>query len=231
VIKPLIDKINPNTLRGITQYQPCPAVDNTFNRYLFANQQDSGSADFSDTIFCGTLTHKGRSIWSTLDGFATKFITIKEIQLYSPTNGDLINAILASGKDGFNYVLFGGEQDQTIVARATTWALPDLAQLPPDERDSLKTFREIWIEGEQLDQFEISWSMDYGTTFTLPVQLRLTTVPTNDSARVQIGQEGRQIMIKLSTIRRLPQAPSPDPLISYFKIYYEVTAQAQGGDF
>lgn len=231
IIKPYTDNINPNTLRSVSAFEPCPAIDNTRNIYLYANYQAAGNANYSDNMLMGTLTHKGPSIWSVLNGLPAGAITIREVQLYHPTSGQLISGVLMSGSDKKMYLLFGGTENGTLQAIGTTWPLPDLSQLPPELRDTIKTFREIWIEGEQLNTIKVEWSVDEGNTWLSNAgQPYAQPIVGGIGARVQIGTNGRQIQFRFTTGGD-GKVPTATPKVSYFKVYYDIMSQASGGDY
>jgi hypothetical protein len=172
-------------------------------------------------LLIDTLTHRGATPWSTyskfplVNGVPQGIVTIKEVQFKDPVTGNEALGVLASFLDGKVYQLFGGTQDGSVFATAITWPLPDLSQLPFELRDTMKVFRELWVEGEDLPGFEFSWSTDYGATFSPPRPLQ---------NRNQMGASGRQIVIKFTHV-----VPSEvTPLLSYMKINYDIEGQAAG---
>ncbi len=225
-VKPITDGIIPATLRqaGITSTsQPCPAIDNTQNIYLFAFQANIivGGPPYNDTILLGTLTHKGPSIWSKIPPTGLLTITQKEVQFLDPVSGAESLGVLASKNDGNVYLLFGGTQDGTITATAVTWPLPDLTQLPFELRDTIKIFREIWVEGEDIPNWQISWSTD-GKALTDGSKVWSPARALQNCT--QIGARGRQIEFKFTHAA----ATTNTPLLSYMKVDYDIDQKAAG---
>ena len=186
-------------------------------------------------LLIDTLTHKGPSPWSTFSGFPKVSAvpqgiqTVKEVQFVDPVTGEESLGVLASFQNGKIYQLFGGTQDGSIVATAVTWPLPDLSQLPFELRDTIKIFREIWVEGEDVSNWQISWSTD-GLPYYLPGTFtvnpnKVFSPPRPLQNRTQIGARGRQIVIKFTHAA----ATTNTPLLSYMKINYDIDQQAAGG--
>jgi hypothetical protein len=181
-----------------------------------------------------TLQHRGPTPWSTFSGFPrvngapSSVITVKEVQFVDPVTGKEVLGTLASFANGKVYQMFGGTQDGSIEATAITWPLPDLTQLPFELRDTMKVFRELWVEGKDVGGFEFSWSTD-GLPLYLPDNVTLNPAkvfspPRPLQNRNQIGANGRQIEIMFTHV-----APSEvTPLLSYMKIDYDIEYKAAG---
>jgi hypothetical protein len=241
-VKPLTDLIDQSTLRqyGITSpWQPCPAIDNTQNIYLFAYGTFNGDPVIEHTptpnMLVNTLLHKGPTPWSTFSGFPINeesfnklpFTTVKEVQFFNTTESVELLGVLASCKNGNVYQMWGGTQDGTLTATAVTWPLPDLSQLPFELRDTMKVFRELWVEGEDIPNFYFSWSTDglpayVNGVFNVSKQWSPLRQLQN---RNQMGADGRQIEIMFVHTA----ATTNTPLLSYMKINYDIKAQAAGG--
>ncbi len=174
-----------------------------------------------------TLTHRGPTPWSTyskfpvVGGVPSGVITIKEVQFVDPITGKELLGVLASFADGKVYQLFGGTQDGSVLATAITWPLPDLTQLPIEDRDTMKVFRELWVEGVDLGNWILYWSTD-GKLASDPTKVYSPGVPLQN--RNQIGVNGRQIVLKFTH-----EAPSDfTPLLSYMKLNYDIVGKAAG---
>jgi len=130
------------------------------------------------------------------------------------------------------WILFNGTENGSLAAMAQTWPLPDLTQRPTELRNTIMVFRDVWIEGEQLPLFKISWSVDYGNTWSTPTPIQLTPQPQagpNAGALVKIGATGRQIQFRFTAGGTLTSV-TPTLLLSYLKVNPDIEGEAQGGN-
>jgi hypothetical protein len=201
---------------------------------VLLNQRPLVNTTIVPKMLIDTLFHKGPTPWSTyskfpvVNGVVQGIVTIKEVQFVDPVTGNEALGVLGSFLDGKVYQLFGGAQDGSVEATAITWPLPDLSQLPFEMRDTMKLFRELWVEGKDLPNFEFAWSTDGrpyflpNTTIVNPAKVWSPARPLQN--RNQIGANGRQIEIMFTHV-----APSDvTPLLSYMKINYDIEGQAAG---
>lgn len=225
-IKPYTDNIQVAGLRSPLINTPCPATDTARNFFLFSFLYSPAN---TEKLVIANMAHQGPSPWSELvpplppqiEGQGpTAVTTMREI--IDPATGDIL--VLAAGLGPqINLVqgvwaLFNGSQDGTLTAIAETWPLPDLTQLPVPFRDTIKIFHELWVEGEDIQNWTYQWSTDLGETYSAPMPMRV---------RNKIGVNGRQISFKFT--HAVPAAsPTLDPMISYMKITYSERRQASG---
>jgi len=222
-IKPITDRILPITLRGNTLASPCPAIDSTRNFYLFALQTEFGILSPNVATLLSSMDHQGPSSWSTMvpsfkSQDPTRLQTVNYMrEVLLPTTNKVAVMVAGSGEPGTNFMelLFEGTQDGSLIAAAETWPLPDLTQLPPDMRDVVKIFHELWVEGEDITNWTYQFSTDLGITYSTPIPLQV---------RNKIGVNGRQI----SFLFRHSVPAAVDPQISYMKITYSARRQASG---
>jgi hypothetical protein len=165
------------------------------------------------------MSHKGPSAWSLLTpptpslALGTGVITqIKEILRPDTNEKAVLVAQLGAPQ---LWVLYGGTQSGTLTAVAETWPLPDLKQLPVAVRDTIKVFHEMWVEGEDIPNWQYQISVDYGATYSDPRPLQM---------RNRIGINGRQIQVKFSHAA----ATTNVPMLSLVKITQSIRRQASG---
>lgn len=209
-IKPLTDTIDLNTLYTNVIKSPCSAIDSNQNFFLF-----SFHILGLPYILISNMAHRGPSSWSLLHPYITNGAGIAQMRevLRPDTNS---NAVLISDVTSHQVqVVFGGTQaNNPLIAQATTWYLPDLRQIPAPERDTIKVFHEMWVEGEDIANWTYEYSVDYNT-FVGPFPLRV---------RNRIGTNGRQISF------RFTHAVNSNvvPMLSLVKITQSVRRQASG---
>lgn len=226
-IKPYTDQIVTIGLRSPLIDSPCPAVDTNRNFFLFSFLYGK-SGIITEKLVVANMAHQGPSPWSELNpaipvqapGAAAQTVNSMG-EIIDPTTGQLLLLAVGTGQINFpqtGYALFNGTQDGTLTAIAETWPLPDLQQLPPPMRDAIKIFHELWVEGEDIENWTYQWSTDLGETYSAPMGLRV---------RNKIGVNGRQISFKFT--HSVPaSSPTLDPLLSYMKITYSPRRQASG---
>lgn len=223
-IKPFTDAVLPVTMRSLGPDAPISAIDTNRNFFVFSFLSSDGSGVRSVMM---DMAHHGPSGWSELAPIIPN--TSLGIQSVNQMREILLpntnkTALMATGLQqpigtaNFPYLLFEGNQSSnTLVAVAETWPLPDLTQLPAPLRDTIKIFREMWVEGEDIGNWSFTVSADYGATFTPPVPLQL---------RNKLGINARQLIIRFQ--HSVPTPSNIDPLISYVKLTYSERRQASG---
>lgn len=204
-VKPLIDSINPATLRATNtgSILPCPAIYNKLDMFLLAYSVGSGYADNVLMYFLGR-SGRGFSRITALPNNAN-IITLKEIQ--DPASGDYF--LLALTNDAKTYKMFGGTQDGTVMAVAVTQPLPTPSDIPEEYWDTDKSFEYLYVEGQDISNYQISTSLDGGTTFNTPQAL---------TKKFRVGRRGKSLVIKLTHAT----VTSNTPLISYMKLSYGI---------
>lgn len=231
-IKPIVDDIASQTLyaQHIATIYPSPTVLNALNMFLLAYES---SEDYSGNgnryilaRYMGTTAGWSRIDSSIIPAASPDFrmITLKEVQLPSGGTGDYAQAgdgvarIVELHSDGNSYVLFAGTQDGSIVATAVTQPLPTPIDLPMELRDSRLQFRSMWVEGEDLGNFDVYYATDDqfnadGTVANYPWGPKKII-----NNKVDLGVAAKQIVLKFVH----SVASDVTPIISYVNIDYDV---------
>lgn len=90
-----------------------------------------------------------------------QIVNLKEVQLIS----DRTYGVLALTGDNSVYQLFGGIQDGTVTATAVTQPLPTIKDIDPELWDTLKVFKDLILEGDDLTNFQIQAFDDSGRAY------------------------------------------------------------------
>jgi hypothetical protein len=157
------------------------------------------------------------SPFSRLGGLPSPFISIR--QIYNPLSVSQEDSfiLLGLGTDGSAYELFGGTQDGTVTATAVTQPLPTLEDAPGELWDTQKTFRALYVEGVDINNFTVSFSVDGGATYPWgPYPL------TQD---YEMGISGKQVTIKFvhaAVTALIPQ-------LTYIRLDYDIAAGVTQG--
>jgi hypothetical protein len=213
-IKPLIDTIDANELTiNLTNKLPASVTWNVNDLYLLAYAAQSIA--YNNYVLVRNLG-RGQGFWRyTSLPNGQEIITLKEIRTASggtgswPLAGNGQTALIAFTADQKAWVMFGGTQNGTITATAVTQPLPVPSDLSPELWDTDKTFNEMYVEGDDLSNFEVSFSLDEGVTWDTPRPL---------TKRLRIGKRGKNLTIKFTH----SAATSNVPLLSFLKILYNV---------
>lgn len=215
-VKPLTDLIDPASLRTELLTAPCPTLDTNQNIYMFGYRNRGDSPTYSDKFLLATLTHRGASPWTTYSFLppGVTSATLLQGDLIDPTTGNIVT--LMAGDNGKVYQMWGGTQDGEVTATAVTWPLPDLTQLPADLRDTVKVFEELWIEGEDVGDWVVKVSKDFGATYQ--------TVQNAGGNRYRLGINATQLVIKFTH----SVSSSVTPLLSWMKLSWSVVREASG---
>lgn len=162
---------------------------------------------------------------------ATGIITLREVQAPVGGTGAWAKAgdgsanMMALTDDASSYILFAGTQDGTITATAVTQPLPTPADLPLELWDSNKVFRAIWVEGEDLSNFQVYYATDRqlnadGTVASFP--WGPFSIINN---KVQMGvATAKRIILKF--VHAAASATGVTPLITYINIDYDIMQEA-----
>jgi hypothetical protein len=209
-IKPLTDAIDLSTLFTNVYGSPCSATDTSLNFYLFSYQINN-----LPYVLVSNMAHKGPSSWSVLSPPVPNAIGVVQMKEILRPDTNEVATLLSDQTSNQVWVLFGGTQaSNPLIANATTWYLPDLKSLPEAERDTVKVFHEMWVEGEDISNWTYSYSVDY-QSFVGPFQLRV---------RNKLGCIGRQIAIQF--IHAVDSETTP--MLSFVKITQSIRRQASG---
>jgi hypothetical protein len=161
---------------------------------------------------------------------STGIITLREVQAPSggtgawPKAGDGSANIIALTDDANSYILFAGTQDGTITATAVTQPLPMPGDLAPELWNSAKVFRSIYIEGEDLGNYQVFFATDR--------QFDATGLPTGYpwgpfdiiNNKVDLGGvEAKQIVLKF--VHAAASAAGVTPLLTLVVLDYDITQQ------
>lgn len=209
-VKPLTDTIDLNTLFTNVTRSPCSAIDSNQNFFLF-----SFHIDGIPYILVSNMAHKGPSSWSLLRPYVQNGIGAAQMrEILRPDTNQ--SAVLISDLISHQVqVMFGGlQQNNPLIAQATSWYLPDLQKMPPAERDTVKIFHEMWVEGEDIPNWTYTASVDY-QTFIPTRQLRV---------RNKLGLIGRQIAVQFTHAIN----SNTTPMLSFVKITQSIRRQASG---
>jgi hypothetical protein len=160
----------------------------------------------------------------------TEIITLREVQapiggtgLWAKA-GDGNATMMALTDDAKAYILFAGTQDGTVTATAVTQPLPTPGDLAPELWNSAKIFRSIYVEGEDLGNFQVFYATDHqlnpdGTVSSFP--WGPFSIINN---KVDVGAvEAKQIVLKF--VHAAACAPGVTPLLTYINIDYDITQQ------
>jgi hypothetical protein len=203
-VKPLIDTIDINELGDSLGLKLPSAI--TWNvQDLFLLAYGSESIAYNNFVLVRNIA-QGQGFWrlTALPG-GQEVITLKEVQ--ATTGGS--TQILALTADKKVWSLFSGTQDGTVTAVAVTQPLPTPSDLDPSLWDTDKVFNEMYVEGVDLANFEVSFSLDQGVTFNTPQPL---------TKRFRIGLRGKSLTIKFTH----SVETSTTPLLSFLKVLYNV---------
>ena len=141
--------------------------------------------------------------------------SIKEVQ--DPISGKL--AILASDMNGQIWRLVPKYVSGAITLSApvsTTQELPTPEQVGVELRDTQKVFKYLWIEGTNLSDYIVNWSIDGGTTFLPPIG------QTVRKGLNRVGATGTQIIFKFTRTSDVARYS----LMSYYKLFWDVLGKA-----
>lgn len=230
-IKPIIDTFSPGELhaQNLTTTLPSPTVLNDLDLFLIAytdvNPLDGAFNRYILARYMGTSAGFSRFIPFDPTNEALNMITVREVQAPTggtgawPLAGDGNAYVMALLNNATSQILFAGTQDGSITATAVTQPLPTLEDIAEALWDTQKTFRELYVDGDDIDNFQVSFSVDGGSTYPWgPFPLR---------QRMQIGVPGKQLTIKLTHA----VASSTTPLITSLRLDYDVNAgRNQGND-
>ena len=99
------------------------------------------------------------------------FYTIRQVLLPTGTLG-----VLASGADGRIYQLWAGDPATSVVqATAITQPLPLPGSVQGEVWGTRKLFKMLYVEGQDLTNFDVSYSYDGGHTWNGPKILHSKT--------------------------------------------------------
>jgi hypothetical protein len=212
-IKPIVDSIANGTL-GSTYgpFMPSMEVLDSLDLMLLAYSTDVGYNKNVLMYYLGRS--KGFSRLTALPN-GKRIITLKEIAVPALVGSPFVNAgdgafyMVALCEDSNVYVLFQGTQDGTVIATAVTQPLPTPKDLPVELWDTDKTFNSMYVEGADITNFMVSFSLDGGLTFNTPRSL---------TKLFRIGQRGKSLTIKFTHA----VASVTTPMLSYVKLWYDV---------
>lgn len=129
-------------------------------------------------------------------------------------------AILVSDANGQVWQLLSdpaNDDSGALAPVAQTQALPVPEQVGVELRDTNKVFRYLWIEGTDVADWALDWSVDGGQSFRPPAKQAL--VP----GRNGIGDEGTSIILRFTH-----SGSGQVALLSYLKLDWELSGQTQG---
>ena len=156
-------------LLGLIDSTPCLVTDNIQNLMLFAVGGSLRTTP-NTSIIIGQLT---RRPWFTLFSslLGGGFYTIRQVLLPTGTLG-----VLASGANGRIYQLWAGDPATSVVqATAITQPLPLPGSVQGEVWGTRKLFKMLYVEGQDLTNFDVSYSYDGGHTWNGPKILHLKT--------------------------------------------------------
>lgn len=223
-IKPIIDTFSPGELhaQNLTTTLPSPTILNDLNLFLIAYTDvyplDGAFNRYILARYMGTSAGFSRFIPFNPSTESLNMITVREVQPPAGGTGGWANAgdgnayIMALLNNATSQILFAGTQDGTLTATAVTQPLPTLEDIAPELWDTQKIFRTLYVEGSDIDNFQVSFSVDGGTTFPWG--------PYPLTQRYKMGIPGKQLTIKLTH----SAATSNTPIITSLRLDYDVDA-------
>lgn len=109
------------------------------------------------------------------------------------------------------------DQSTVIAPQATTQALPLPEQIAPLLRRTQKVFRGVWLEGQNISDWTLNWSLDGGTTF-------VGTEQPVVAGWNGIGAQGTTLCLRFT---RAGSAPVEQALISEIVLDWDIVGQTQ----
>lgn len=228
-IKPIIDSIAPDTLyaQNLGINLPSPAVLNSLNLFLIGYTDQANDQGCKSILgrYMGTSAGFFRitdPLFSVNPNPNVRISTIAEIQVPAggtglwPLAGNGAASIIALADDTNSYVLFAGTQDGSVTATAMTQPLPTLNDVTPELWDTQKVFRSLYVEGVDIDNFQVSFSVDGGGSFPWG--------PYPLTQRFNMAVPGKQLTVKLTHAA----ATSSTPEISMLRLDWDVGGLEQG---
>ena len=237
-VKPIIDSISSGTLyaQNLSVNQPSPAIYNALDMYLLAFQPDPDEVGYNTQVLARYMGRSsGFSLLTTGGSLPNQIITLKEVQLPAGGNGgyakagdgeiSLIALTSQLGGVGNNavVVLFQGGI-QSNLAVAVTQPLPTPFDLPEEYWDTDKIFDYIYVDGQDIQNFQVQFMPIYSTNTPLPNPLlesnyhQLPQSFTNN--RVKIGLNCKLLAIRFQ--HSTAPAAGVTPLITQFKLAYRI---------
>lgn len=213
-VLPITNDIVQAALRALI----CMAVDTTQNVLLFAIKVPGGIQANNQILMLQIGGNIGFSLYiNPVVGVAPlEFWTIKEVTFPDGSVG-----ILGTATDGNTYKLFNALTITNTVAVAETQLLPVPQQVGAELVNTTKTFKEVYVEGADLPNWQIAWSVD-GGPFTVPRKLNPPLADSKGSTNI-INGSGKQIVLQFTHDVRPPRRiPPVAPLISLYKIDYDI---------
>jgi hypothetical protein len=218
IVGPSPDTLNSyiNPCTGQPMFPPTPPPTNEFLDHVLLYYLGR-SRGFSEMV-------------SPLVPGGANLITIKEIQTAVggtgawPLAGNGDYAVLALTDDAKSYVLFQGTQDGSLTAVAVTQPLPTPTDLPQELQDSKKIFNSIWVEGQDLGNFDVY----YATDPQFDAEGIPTSYPWGPKAiinnKVDIGVQAKQIVLRF--VHAKASAVGVTPLITYIELDYDLLGES-----
>ena len=210
----LTSYINPCT--GQPVFPPSPPPPTTHNNFILL-------------YYLGRNKGWSRMVEPLVPGGA-RLTTIKEIQTAAggtgawPLAGNGDYAMIALADDMNSYVFFAGTQDGSLTATCVTQPLPPPADLPVELRNSRKIFHSIWVEGEDLG----NWQVFFATDVQFNADGTVNNYPYGPMSiinnKVDMEIQAKQVVIKF--VHSVASANGITPLLTYVNLDYDILAES-----
>ena len=182
------------------------AYDTTQDILIFAVPQTPGGG--CDLVLLLSMAKPPK--FSTYSALVTgrRVVAMQEVEFPDGSIG-----VLATCTDNKSYRLFGGTQDGTVTATVQSQLLPMPGQVPKESWGERKVFRMMWVDGQDLSNWRVSYSVDNGA-FSVPQVLANQNL---------IGMQGKLLQIRLTHI-----APTQNvPLLTYLNIDWDIIGKTR----
>lgn len=203
-VKPITDDIVPVSKDDTINF----AYDTNLDLLIFAIQTSNGATYNNQLLLLAVGKGPKFSTYDPLTLNQQEVITVRKVELPDGTK-----AVLATCNNNLTYKLFDGGYPQGYIGTIITQPLPMPNQIPKQLWGTRKVFRQMVVDGQDLQNFYVSYSVDYGP-FSIPSPL---------NTRNLIGVEGKLLQIQFT---HGAAAPFVTPTITYISIDYETVGLA-----